>query len=115
MELVIRGGIRIDIESIDAREMRARVCLTRQAGRDDAEGVLFLGSIAVGDGWVLLKDVLFRVPPKGGPLHDVVEQAVRSGIRGIVAGGPVAAIDRGTSHDIDALRRIVASLEQKGP
>ncbi|NEI19782.1 hypothetical protein GUK30_10190 [Rhizobium leguminosarum] len=91
LEMAIAGGTRVEIASIDSANMRARVCITHQAGRDDKEGVVFVGSYAIGDGWILLKDVLFRIPPKGGPLRELLDGAVQAGINqtrsDIVTGG----------------------------
>ena len=72
--MAIGGGTRITIQTFDLSGKKARICIDKQAQRPYQEGVVFVGSIAVGDGWVLLKDVLFRVPPKGGPLREVPGQ-----------------------------------------
>jgi hypothetical protein len=113
VEIVIRGGVRIEVVSIDPQNLSARLCVTRQVGRNDAEGVLFLGSIAVGDGWVLLKDVLFRVPPKGGPLHDTVEQVLQSGLQGAFAIDQLSGVNRVSVATIDALRSVVQRLDRE--
>ena len=110
VEMAIRGGIRIQVDSIDDANMKARLCITRQAGRNDAESVLFLGSIVVGDGWVLLRDVLYRVPPKGGPLHEIVDQIVQIGARRIFS---EPMFDSHISRELDSAHRAVASLKRK--
>jgi len=111
--MAIGGGIRIEVVSIDPSNMRARICVTRQAGRNDREGVLFVGSIAVGDGWVLLKDVLFRVPPKGGPLREVVDLAAQPG----EFGGRdelLAALESGLLGDLGSIRTLIAAVKRRG-
>jgi hypothetical protein len=107
-QVTISGGVRISIADIDLSRGKARVCITRTAQK--MEGVLFLGAIAVGDGWVLLKDVLFRVPPKGGPLRELLESAVHL--------SPRAAIEehlgRGLSDELETIHRLLAAVEQRG-
>lgn len=112
VEMAIRGGIRAEVVNIDPSNMKARICVTRQAGRDDREGVLFLGSIAVGDGWVLLKDVLFRVPPKGGPLREVVDLAAQlSELR--ERDDLLAGLESGLQGDLGSIRTLIAALERR--
>ena len=52
---------------------------------------MFVGSYAIGDGWILLKDVLFRIPQKGGPSRELLDKAVQVGVNqtrvGIATGG----------------------------
>lgn len=81
VEMVIAGGTRIQVAALDAANMKARICVNHQVGRDDKEGVLILGSVAVGDGWVLLKDVLYRIPPKGDPLRDMLGSLAHAGLQ----------------------------------
>ena len=68
-----------------------------------------LGSIAIGDGWVLLKDVLFRVPPKGGPLRDVLERAVHATPRAALE----AHLERGLSDELETIHRLMAAVERR--
>lgn len=110
VEMAIRGGIRIQVDSIDTANMKARLCITRQAGRYEAESVLFLGSIVVGDGWVLLRDVLYRVPPKGGPLHEIVEHVVQAGAHRVLGS---TTFDIDISREVNVAKRAAASLKQK--
>jgi hypothetical protein len=109
VEMVIAGGTRIEIASIDSSNMKARICITHQVGRDDKEGVLFVGRLAVGDGWVLLKDVLFRVPPKGGPLRELLDQAVQIGAQGLRSD----VFKSGLSDDIEAIAKLIAAAERR--
>ena len=88
--------------------MKARICITRTAQK--MEGVLFLGAIAVGDGWVMLKDVLFRIPPKGGPLREMLEGAVHLSPRAAIEGH----LERGLSHELETIHRLMAAVEQEG-
>jgi hypothetical protein len=108
VEMVIAGGTRIEIASIDPVNMRARICITHQVGRDDKEGVLFVGRLAIGDGWVLLKDVLFRIPPKGGPLRELLDQAVEVGAQNLRIDAPRS----GLSEDIEAVAKLIAAAER---
>ena len=66
--------------------------------------------MVVGDGWVLLRDVLYRVPPKGGPLHEIVDQVVRVGSRRVFA-EPMFDID--LSRELNTSRLAVQALRQK--
>lgn len=65
----IDGGVRIGVVGIDPNGLSARISVTRTAAR--RLGGQVLGNLVIGDGWVLFKDVLYRVPPKGGPLRQI--------------------------------------------
>ena len=106
--MTISGGVRISVASIELSRMKARICITRTAQK--MEGVLFLGAIAVGDGWVMLKDVLFRIPPKGGPLREMLEGAVHLSPRAAIEGH----LERGLSHELETIHRLMAAVEQEG-
>ncbi len=108
--MTIRGGTRIEVVSIDPLNMKGRICVTRQARRNDEVGVLFLGSIAVGDGWVLFKDVLFRVPPKGEPFRgELVDlAALRSALNG--RDELPAEFESGLLSDLGSIRTLIDAL-----
>jgi hypothetical protein len=107
-QAAINGGVRISIADIDLSRRKVRICVTRTAQK--MAGVLFLGAIAIGDGWVLLKDVLFRVPPKGGPLREMLESTVHLSPRAAIQ----EQLESGLSNELETIHRLLAAVEQHG-
>jgi hypothetical protein len=102
--MAVIGGTRITVVSFDLQAKKARIRVEVQAKRQDAEGVQIFGDIAVGDGWILLKDVLYRVPPKGGPLRVLLEP---------VADLPaLESVDRVTLELASALTAVTRTTER---
>jgi hypothetical protein len=76
LELAIKGGTRIKIESFDLNAKKARINVIQQAGVPSEVGpaVLFGGATAGGDGWMILPSgVIARIPPRS-PFVAVMNQ-----------------------------------------
>jgi hypothetical protein len=103
VQMLAEGGVRITVTSIDPAAGKARISVVRQAAKVAGSGTF--GSVVVTDGLILLKDLVIRIPPKGGPLRAVLDRALDPAGGGLDRSGP--EWDVRTAEDLETVGRFV--------
>lgn len=108
LQMVVEGGVRITVTSIDAAAAKARISVVRQAAK--VESNEFFGSVVITDGVILLKDVVIRIPPKGGPLRGLLNRALDVTSGEVRQHGP--GLDVSIAEDLEIVGRFVKLLSR---
>jgi hypothetical protein len=108
LQMVSEGGVRITVTSIDASAARARISVVRQAAK--VESNEFFGSVVITDGVILFKDVVIRIPPKGGPLRSLLERSLGLTSGEVRQHGP--GLDVSVAEDLEIVGRFVNLLNR---
>jgi hypothetical protein len=106
VQLTVAGGTRISVASIDLTQMKARICVTRTA--EKRQGAQIYGSIVISRGQIYLKNAFIRIPPKGGPLRELLESATLISQRGALEAQLQGKLS------IETIQELIEALQNEG-